>query len=61
MHCANLILNLEGGPHSLQHAKDDSEILRTYRLMNSSMRTLREELGIVLEDVVVKSVMKDLL
>jgi len=41
--CSGSILNLDGGLNSIQRAKSDAEVLKTYELMNSSMKSIRQE------------------
>ena len=41
--CSNMLLNLEGGLHTIQRAKDDASVLHAYQLMNASMKALRED------------------
>ena len=49
--CSGSLLNLEGGLHTIQRAKNDSEVLKTYKLMNASMKAIREESGIDADNV----------
>ncbi len=58
--CSGSILNLEGGLHTIQRAKNDVEVMKTYQLMNASMKAIREESGL-LDVGVVEDVMNDLL
>jgi|AntRauTorckE5430_2_1112549.scaffolds.fasta_scaffold00905_1 hypothetical protein len=41
--CSGSVLNLDGGLNSIQRAKSDAEVLKTYELMNNSMKTIRQE------------------
>ena len=47
--CSSSLLNLDGGFHSIKRAKNDAEVLKTYSLMNNSMKAIRQESSI--EDV----------
>jgi len=39
--CSGSLLNLDGGLHSIKRAKNDAEVLKTFELVNNSMRLIR--------------------
>ena len=41
--CSGSLLNLDGGLHSIKRAKNDAEVLKTFELVNNSMRVIRQE------------------
>ena len=41
--CSGSLLNLDSGLNSIQRARNDAEVLKTYELMNSSMKAIRQD------------------
>jgi len=41
--CSGSMLNLDSGLNSIQRARNDAEVLKTYELMNSSMKAIRQD------------------